>query len=97
MIDAEMATRPQVTPREPLRRDRERGLIAGVCAGVARHVGIDPLIVRVAFVAAATAGGAASRCTCSAGRSCPTTTRRATRPCCGAAAAGSRRRSASGC
>jgi signal transduction histidine kinase/phage shock protein PspC (stress-responsive transcriptional regulator) len=58
MIDAEMATHPQATPREPLRRDRERGLVAGVCAGVARHVGIDPLIVRVAFVAAATAGGA---------------------------------------
>src|SRR6476661_8404573 len=58
MIDAEMATHPQAAPREPLRRDRERGLIAGVCAGVARHVGIDPLIVRVAFVAAATAGGA---------------------------------------
>jgi len=58
MIDAEMATHPQSAPREPLRRDRERGLIAGVCAGVARHVGIDPLIVRVAFVAAATAGGA---------------------------------------
>src|SRR5438309_1976035 len=58
MIDAEMAAHPQSAPREPLRRDRERGLIAGVCAGVARHVGIDPLIVRVAFVAAATAGGA---------------------------------------
>ena len=58
MIDAEMATHPQSAPREPLRRDRERGLIAGVCAGVARHVGIDQLIVRVAFVAAATAGGA---------------------------------------
>ncbi|MEP6953139.1 MAG: PspC domain-containing protein [Solirubrobacteraceae bacterium] len=53
-----MATQPQAAPREPLRRDRERGLVAGVCAGVARHVGIDPLIVRVAFVAAATAGGA---------------------------------------
>jgi signal transduction histidine kinase/phage shock protein PspC (stress-responsive transcriptional regulator) len=59
MTDAQLAT-PQAPPtaREPLRRDRERGLVAGVCAGIARHVGIDPLIVRVAFVAAATAGGA---------------------------------------
>jgi signal transduction histidine kinase/phage shock protein PspC (stress-responsive transcriptional regulator) len=53
-----MATASTATPREPLRRDRERGLIAGVCAGVARNLRIDPLVVRVAFVAAATAGGA---------------------------------------
>ncbi|MDP9346418.1 MAG: PspC domain-containing protein, partial [Actinomycetota bacterium] len=58
MIDAEMAAHPETTSREPLRRDREHGLVAGVCAGVARQIGIDPLIVRVAFVAAATAGGA---------------------------------------
>lgn len=41
----------------PLRRDPARGLIAGVCAGIARHLGVDPLVVRIAFVAAATAGG----------------------------------------
>ena len=54
-----MSSPPQAAavPREPLRRDRERGLIAGVCAGLARHIGVDPLVVRVAFVAAATAGG----------------------------------------
>jgi len=32
-------------------------MLGGVCAGLARHIGIDPIIVRVAFVAAATAGG----------------------------------------
>jgi signal transduction histidine kinase len=32
-------------------------VIAGVCSGLARHIGVDPLIVRVAFVAAASAGG----------------------------------------
>ncbi|MGZ4279015.1 MAG: ATP-binding protein [Solirubrobacteraceae bacterium] len=58
MIDADMATGPQAAPREPLRRDREHGLVGGVCAGLARHLGLDPLVVRVAFVAAATAGGA---------------------------------------
>ena len=40
-----------------IRRDPERRLIAGVCAGIARYFGIDPLWVRVAFVAASAAGG----------------------------------------
>jgi signal transduction histidine kinase len=40
-----------------LRRDTEHRILGGVCAGLGRHLGVDPLIVRVAFVAAATAGG----------------------------------------
>jgi len=40
-----------------IRRDPERRLIAGVCAGIGRYFGIDPLWVRVAFVAASAAGG----------------------------------------
>src|SRR5436190_2009553 len=40
-----------------IRRDPERRLIAGVCAGLARYFGIDPLWLRIAFVAAAAAGG----------------------------------------
>jgi signal transduction histidine kinase len=48
-----MATRPAPA----LRRDTEHRLVAGVCAGLGRHLGVDPLIVRVAFVAAATTGG----------------------------------------
>jgi signal transduction histidine kinase len=40
-----------------LRRDVEHRVLGGVCAGLARHFGVDPLLVRVAFVAAATAGG----------------------------------------
>jgi signal transduction histidine kinase len=43
---------------EPLRRDPERGLIAGVAAGLARRFGIDPVIVRVAFAATSVVGGA---------------------------------------
>lgn len=31
--------------------DRRNAKLAGVCAGIANHFGIDPLIVRVAFVA----------------------------------------------
>jgi phage shock protein PspC (stress-responsive transcriptional regulator) len=42
----------------PVRRDLEHGVLGGVCAGFARRLGIDPLVVRVAFVAAAAAGGA---------------------------------------
>jgi signal transduction histidine kinase len=48
-----MATRPAPV----LRRDTRNRWIAGVCSGLARHLGVDPLIVRVAFVAAAMAGG----------------------------------------
>src|SRR4051812_32890553 len=43
--------------RARLRRDPEHGLIAGVCAGIARELRVDPIVVRVAFVAAAAAGG----------------------------------------
>jgi signal transduction histidine kinase len=41
----------------PLRRDRSGALIGGVCAGLGARLGIDPLILRVGFVAAAAAGG----------------------------------------
>ena len=41
----------------PLRRDPERGVISGVAAGIARRLGIDPIIVRVVFVASTFAGG----------------------------------------
>jgi signal transduction histidine kinase len=36
--------------RPALRRDSEHKVLAGVCAGVARSLGIDPLFVRVAVV-----------------------------------------------
>jgi signal transduction histidine kinase len=52
-MEASMATRPAPV----LRRDTEHRVLAGVCSGLARHIGVDPLIVRVLFVAAATAGG----------------------------------------
>ena len=44
-------------PRRTLQRDPARGYVAGVCAGLAREIGIDPLIVRVGFIAGALAGG----------------------------------------
>jgi len=58
MIDADMgATQTAAPRREPLRRDPAHRIVAGVCSGIGRHLRIDPLIVRIVFVAAATAGG----------------------------------------
>ena len=53
----EAATR---RPRRRLARDRSNAVAAGVCAGLGRRLGIDPVIVRIAFVIAAiaTRGGA---------------------------------------
>ena len=45
--------------KTPLRRDRHRSKIAGVCAGVARSLEVEPWVVRLAVVLAFlfTAGG----------------------------------------
>ncbi len=43
---------------ELLRRDRTSGWIGGVAAGIARRLGVDVSLVRLAFVVATTAGGA---------------------------------------
>ena len=44
-------------PARALYRDPERGVLAGVCAGLAERFGVDPLLPRVVFVAAAAVGG----------------------------------------
>jgi phage shock protein C len=36
--------------------DRQQGKIAGVCAGIARYFGFDPLLVRIVFAVGAIAG-----------------------------------------
>jgi phage shock protein C len=38
------------------RVDRENGKLAGVCAGIANQTGLDPLIIRAAFVIATVLG-----------------------------------------
>jgi signal transduction histidine kinase/phage shock protein PspC (stress-responsive transcriptional regulator) len=50
-------TRPT---RRRLARDRSNAVVAGVCSGIGRRLGVDPIIIRVAFVIAAVAsrGGA---------------------------------------
>ena len=45
------------TQRAPLRRDRSHAVLGGVCAGLGPRFGLDPLLLRVGFVAAAVAGG----------------------------------------
>jgi phage shock protein PspC (stress-responsive transcriptional regulator) len=41
-----------------LRRDPVRGIVAGVCSGIGQRLGIDPILLRVGFVASCAAGGA---------------------------------------
>lgn len=38
------------TQRFRLWRDRERGIVAGVCAGIADYIGIEPIVVRIIAV-----------------------------------------------
>ena len=33
-----------------LRRDKQKGVIAGVCAGMAEYFDLDPMLVRVGYV-----------------------------------------------
>lgn len=44
--------------RAPLQRDREGGVIGGVCAGLGERLGLDPLLLRIGFaiLTVATAG-----------------------------------------
>jgi phage shock protein C len=40
-----------------LRRSSEDRVIAGVCGGLARYLGVDPVLLRIAFVVLTIAGG----------------------------------------
>jgi signal transduction histidine kinase/phage shock protein PspC (stress-responsive transcriptional regulator) len=51
------AARPEASQPPPLRRDREGAVLGGVCAGLGRRLGIDPIVLRVVFIAATAAGG----------------------------------------
>lgn len=51
-----MSDTPSPVPRR-CRRSRTECMIAGVCGGLAVHLGLDPLLVRVAFVLFALGGG----------------------------------------
>jgi signal transduction histidine kinase/phage shock protein PspC (stress-responsive transcriptional regulator) len=51
------ASSPRRGAPPTIRRDPERALIAGVCSGIARYFGIDPIWPRLAFVVTTLAGG----------------------------------------
>jgi phage shock protein PspC (stress-responsive transcriptional regulator) len=47
-----LSSEPQFGKDKTLMRDKENGVIAGVCAGVAAYIGWDPVVVRVLFLLA---------------------------------------------
>src|SRR4051812_42999753 len=51
------AAHPERVPAPPLQRDGERGVLGGVCAGLARRLGIEPLPNRIVARGLALAGG----------------------------------------
>ena len=60
-LDSPAGDRPAAPPGRPaappLRRSSTDRMLGGVCGGLARHVGIDALLWRMAFVALTVAGG----------------------------------------
>ena len=48
---------PPAPPQRAVRRSRSERVIAGVCGGLGRHLGIDPVLLRAAFVILALANG----------------------------------------
>ncbi|MFI5492647.1 PspC domain-containing protein [Actinoplanes sp. NPDC051859] len=46
-------TEPTVAPYKQLRRPYDDRIIAGVCSGLGRYLSVDPVLIRVAFAAAA--------------------------------------------
>lgn len=51
-VSDESAPGPRV-----LRRGRDDRVIGGVCSGLGRYLGVDPVLLRIAFVVLAIAGG----------------------------------------
>ena len=52
------ASQPVARPVRKIIRSRQQRMLAGVSGGIAEYLGIDPTIVRLAFVATSFAGGA---------------------------------------
>jgi phage shock protein C len=42
-------TQPTVTPDKQLLRPLDDRIVAGVCSGIARYLGVDPALARVGF------------------------------------------------
>jgi signal transduction histidine kinase len=52
-----MAVNARAVQPRTFRRDPRDRVVAGVCSGLGRRLGIDPIILRVCFIAAALSGG----------------------------------------
>jgi phage shock protein C len=52
-----MTTEDQTKPTRRLYRSRDDKMIAGIAGGLAEYLGVDPVLVRIAFVALALAMG----------------------------------------
>lgn len=48
---------PSEAPTRVLRRSSEDKIIAGVCGGLGRYLGVEPILLRIAFVVLTIAGG----------------------------------------
>jgi phage shock protein C len=48
---------PAAAPQRVVRRSRSERVIAGVCGGVGRYLGVDPVLLRIAFIILALANG----------------------------------------
>ncbi len=46
-------TQPTLAPYKQLRRPTDDRIVAGVCSGIGRYFGIDPVLIRVAFAGVA--------------------------------------------
>ncbi|MGA2452968.1 MAG: PspC domain-containing protein [Solirubrobacteraceae bacterium] len=57
MVSAQAPLGQSRAPGSPLRRRIDRGLLGGVCAGLAERMGVEVLVVRVIMVMLATVGG----------------------------------------
>jgi signal transduction histidine kinase/phage shock protein PspC (stress-responsive transcriptional regulator) len=57
MVPEMAAATPQRRPAGQLRRDRENGMVGGVCSGLGAYFDIDPLLLRIAFGATTLASG----------------------------------------
>ncbi|HEY4277530.1 MAG TPA: PspC domain-containing protein [Conexibacter sp.] len=52
-----MSTMSEHRPRPPLRRLPDEGLLAGVCAGIGRNLGVEPIYVQAVFALLTVVGG----------------------------------------
>ncbi|MFD2082206.1 phage shock protein C [Actinopolymorpha cephalotaxi] len=48
----------EISTQKKLVRTKDERMIAGVCGGIARYAGLDPVIIRLALAASILLGGA---------------------------------------